>query len=308
MNLEECLPPELLPAAFTRIAIGESGAGVYRVESAGTTYVLKIAPDRQTTDIWRANVEIQRVAATAGVAPQIIHVDELRRAVLSEHIVDRGFPMRLMTPTTRVAAITEMAGTLRRLHDAPVPANALAIRPREALREVRGRLDGFPLPAFATAVIERVLTETPPTPGPAVLSHNDVNPSNIAFDGERLVLLDWDAAGANDAYYDLATVALFFRFDDATCLSLISSHDGESVTALPARFVYLRRLVAAFCGTMMTHLARQAGHAGATDESLESAPALADIHARMRDGTLKLSTSEGRWQFGLALLKTATML
>jgi hypothetical protein len=187
-------------------------------------------------------------------------------------------------------------------------APSLASSPREALSFLSARFERFPVPAFAGEVIDRMLAEPPPPADRApVLSHNDVNPSNIAFDGERVILLDWDVAGANDPLYDLAAPAVFFRFDEQSCAKLIAAHDGQPEQELPARFLYMRRLVATLCGAMMLHLARQAGHP-TTDETLESALSLPDFYARLRTGSLDISTAEGRWQFGLALLKTATAL
>jgi thiamine kinase-like enzyme len=93
-----------------------------------------------------------------------------------------------------------------------------------------------------------LLAEEPPASGrPVVLSHNDVNPSNLVYDGEHILLHDWETSGPNDPLYDLATVALFLRMDESTCERLVAAHDGEPVARLPARFVYDRRLAGVLC-------------------------------------------------------------
>jgi aminoglycoside phosphotransferase (APT) family kinase protein len=142
-----------------------------------------------------------------------------------------------------------------------------------------------------------------------VLSHNDVNPTNLVYDGERLLLLDWDAAGLNDPFYDLAAVSVFLRMDAPTCEQLLSAYDGTPATSLPPRFLYNRRLVAAFCGTTFLHLARQGGHAGARgDETLESTTSLLELYQAMREGAVNVATAEGKWRFGLALLQYSLAL
>ncbi len=40
-----------------------------------------------------------------------------------------------------------------------------------------------------------------------VSSHNDVNPFNVLFDGDRLWLIDWEIAFRNDPFADVASVA-----------------------------------------------------------------------------------------------------
>jgi hypothetical protein len=129
--------------------------------------------------------------------------------------------------------------------------------------------------------------------------------SNLVFDGERLVLLDWDMAGPNDPFYDLAAVAMFLRMDDPTASALIAAYDAAPPAALPDGFVYARRFVAALCATIFLHLARHAGHAGG-DIPADRAPTLLDVHGLMGIGALAPNTAEGAWAFALALVRTIT--
>ncbi len=309
-ELEACLPVELRGPGTTiaPIAAGLSGAGVYRVEAAGRVYVLKVASAREPLEGWRARAEILRTAADAGVAPRVVHVDAERHAVVTELVADRSIISRFVDPATRAAAI---GAALRRVHALPIPPGAPDNEPRAFLGTIWAGLAGFPLPAWIGDVVRRALDEPPPPPDRApVLSHNDVNPSNIVYDGERILFLDWDTAGANDPFYDLATVAVFLRMDDATSAQLIAAHDQAPVAAqLPARFIYLRRIVAALCGSLFLHVARAGGHAGARGhETLDLAPTLADVHGGIRGGAISARTPDGQWQFGQALLKASAQL
>jgi len=313
-GVEACLPAALRGPTTTiaKIAAGLSGAGVYRVDAGGRSYVLKIAGPREPVDGWRARTAMLRTAADAGVAPAVVHVDDVRRAVVSERVVDRSFVARLAQPSTRDAAIGELGATLRRVHALPLPDRAIVGRePRAFLDEIWTGLRGFPLPAWTGDVVRRVLDEPPPPAERApVLSHNDPNPSNLVYDGARLLLLDWDNAGANDPFNDLAAVAVFLRMDDATCAQLIAAHDEAPVAAsLPVCFVYLRRAIAALCGAMFLHVARASGHSGACgDDTFDLAPTLADVHGSMSAGLLSARTSAGQWSYGQALLKASARL
>ncbi len=221
MTLEACLPAELRgdTTTITKIAAGLSGAGVYRVDASGQTFVMKVAREGEPLAAWSRKLHIQRLAADAGVAPRIIHVDEDRRAVLSAFVADRSFPAYYWDPRTHDAAIALLGQTVRRIHDIPLPLDADALDPREFLATIwHGPLAGFAVPAFFSDAVRRVLEEDPtPSDRAPVLSHNDVNPTNLVYDGEHLVLLDWDTAGPNDPYYDLAAASLFLRMDEATC-------------------------------------------------------------------------------------------
>jgi aminoglycoside phosphotransferase len=284
MELQDCLPDELRGATIIPITKGLSGAGVYRVTAGDRVCVLKVGVDR---------VAIQRAAAEAGLAPRIIHVDVERRAFVSELIADRGFAAFYMM--LREPALELLGETLRRVHELPVEGTPAD--PRGFLETLHGRLAGYAVPAFARDFMARMRDEEPPPADrPLVQSHNDVNPANLVYDGERLLLLDWDVAGPNDAHYDPATIALFMRMDDEACQRLLA------LPKVPPRFRYFRRLVGALCGGIMLAFARDGGHAG---DAAAGALPLIDVYTQIRTGTLSPATPDGKWVFGLALIRAA---
>ena len=85
MSLEACLPPSLRGSEtrMTRISDGISGAQIYRVDADGRAFVLKIAAPDEDQRSWHRTLEIRRRAAAAGLTPELIHVEEARRAVLT---------------------------------------------------------------------------------------------------------------------------------------------------------------------------------------------------------------------------------
>ena len=307
-ELRDCLPAALRSKAtsITRVAAGLSGAGVFRVEADGRAFVLKRSSTTDPIESWRARLAIQQQAADAGIAPTIVHVDESRRAVLSEFVEDRSFPALLTNPGTRGDAIELLARMLRTVHELPMPADAPRSDARAFLATtwdaVRGR---SALPAFVGAIIERAIASEPPPPAPLpVVSHNDVNPSNLRFDGERLMLLDWDACGVQEPLYDLATIALFFRMDDESCRRLLGAYEGRAIAEIPARFTYDRRIIGALCGAMFLMLAtRDATPVLTGGETLETMPTLAEFYQRMRAGELSPATADGQRMFAMAMLR-----
>ncbi|HEX8699579.1 MAG TPA: phosphotransferase [Myxococcaceae bacterium] len=313
MSLETCLPAELRgpSTTITRIAAGASGAGVYRVEASGQAFVLKVSDESEPLAGWLRKLQRQQLAANAGLAPRIVHVAEARRAVVSAFVVDRSFPALYANPSTHETAIAQLGQTVRRVHQLPLPPDTEQKNPREFLTATWSGLTAtVALPSFAGDAVQRVLQEEAPVPERApVLSHNDVNPTNLVYDGEKLLLLDWETAGTNDPFYDLATISVFLRMDEATCHKLLAAYDGKPFSRLPARFAYDRRMVAVLCGATFLQLARQSGHAGATGgETLGSTLSLLEVYQRMMTGSLNLATGEGRWCFGLALMKDSFAL
>jgi aminoglycoside phosphotransferase (APT) family kinase protein len=314
VSLEASLPAELrLPSTrITPIGAGLSGAGVHRVEAAGRTFVLKLSGQDVPLADWQRRVDIQKLAAKAGLAPAVVHVDEPTRAVVSAFVVDRSIFAHYGDPRTREAALAQFGQTIRRVHDLPMPPHASFRDPRELLASIaaEARAASFAQPRFVEDAIGRMLGDDGPVcERPIVLSHNDVNPTNLVHDGERLLLLDWETAGPNEPFYDLAAISVFLRMDSATSEKLLAAYDGVPACNLPARFGYNRRLLATLCGSIFLRVARQSGHAGATgEEALEGTPSLGDLYQRMRSGSLSVATAEGQWWFGLALLKESFVL
>ena len=312
-RLAACLPDALRGASTTisKVSVGLSGAGVYRVDAGGGAFVLKVAGASGTDEDWRRKVRIQQLAADAGLAPRIVHLDEERRAVVSDFVADRGFLAIYWDPRTQDGALDQLGESVRRIHALPVPGDAT---PGDALSFLAGASaalgDGFPLPAFVRDAIARVIAEPPPIRDRAiVLSHNDVNPTNLVYDGTRLLFLDWETAAPNDPWFDLASIAVFMRMDSARCRRLVGAYEGAPVTHLPAGFEYNRRLMAAMCGANALRMARQAGHPGAAgDELLETTPGIGELYQRLRAGELNLATPAGMWAFGLAFAKASIAL
>jgi aminoglycoside phosphotransferase (APT) family kinase protein len=312
VSLYACLPAELRGprTTITKIAAGFSGAGIHRVDVDGRAYVLKVTAEEQPLADWGLRLCILRAAADAGLAPRVVHVDEPRRAIMSEFVADQSFPRLYRDPRTHGAALALLGETLRRVHAIPVPPEAAPSRPRELLGSMwSGLWSKATLPRFVIEVVERALAEPPPpaerTP---VLSHNDANPTNLVFDGERILFLDWDVAAPNDPLYDLAVVSLFLRMNEETCRRLVASHDAAPPSSLSPTFLYFRRLTGVMLGVGFLSLARQGGHDGTGPETLDAVPPLADFYQKLQTGALSLGTGDGRWAFGLGLMKEAFAL
>lgn len=183
---------------------GVSGAGVFLVEAGDRRFVLRLegepSPLRNPHQY-----DSMRIAAEAGLAPQVHYLDVDDRVVMMDFIEDRG------------------------LEDFPGGPPALA----QASGALLKRLQGLPrFPGFMEYpdIVGRVWTHVCKTglfadgvldaasqrlaeirkayvldAGAYVSSHNDFLPRNLLFDGERLWLIDWENASCNDPLIDLAT-------------------------------------------------------------------------------------------------------
>lgn len=99
-------------------------------------------------------------------------------------------------------------GHKKKLSKKEIRALAIAIK---KLHSIKLRKKPIKFPKEVTRKTKRFRQEL-------VLSHGDLNVRNVLF-GTRVKFIDWEYAGVNDKYFDLATVSKEFKFSkrDEAC-------------------------------------------------------------------------------------------
>ena len=134
-----------------------------------------------------------------------------------------------------------------------------------------------------------------------VVSHNDVNPVNVLWDGARVWLVDWEVTALGHPYYDLATVALFLRLGDDVALDLVARHDGMPLDERSrASFRALRQLIGLLGGLTFLSFVDDLSVLPAPRQA--HAPSLGACYEAMRAGELDMQSPRGLASMGLALL------
>jgi aminoglycoside phosphotransferase (APT) family kinase protein len=285
---------------------GLSGASVYDVATDAGEFVVRVLPLPETNlEQWHRHITLLRLVAGADIAPHLAWVDEGARTTVSPKITGT-LPAALADPATRPLAIASVVETLARLHRLPplgfAPADPIA--ESRALWREQSVKPGFPAwasPAVRLIDHAAVLLEADPRRVP---SHNDMNPTNVLWDGARAWLVDWDASGLTHPYYDLAVFSMFLRLDDAVALDLLARQEDARISPEQAdTFRALRRLGAILLGTMLFRLAGEL--TAVAPQHLDETPSLLQFYARLRTGELALRSPFGQAMFGAAMLKEA---
>jgi aminoglycoside phosphotransferase len=288
---------------FEPITHGLSGAGVYAVTTSRGEYVLRVQAHKPEAS-FPQQLRILRRAADSGVAPAVIHSDESARALVSVRVPGVPVAIALADPEQREPVFASVVDCLRRLH-ALDPSDVSERDPisyaHEALEAGRGRA-GFPPWAMSLAPVLDAIAEVLERDPRRVVSHNDVNPVNVLWDGMRAWFVDWEVAGLGHPYYDLAALALFLRLSDEVALELCARHDGSPLDERSREsFRALRRLVGLLGG--FTFLGMVDDLRVLTAPTPADAPSLGDCYKAMRSGQLDMQSPLGQGSFGLALLR-----
>jgi aminoglycoside phosphotransferase (APT) family kinase protein len=283
------------------ITQGGSGALIYRVEVDDRPYLLRLERRRDGYDDGGRGYICMRTAAEAGIAPPLIAADSAGGFAIMEF---RPAKSLFNYPTGREGLMRDLGALVARLQaTATFPEvgdyRAILTGMFDSLigsgRFKSGLLDAHRAGlARLTEAFSWDATKT-------VSSHNDLNPGNIIFDGERLWLVDWELAFRNDAFVDIANLANYLAPTDELRDALLRSWLGrEPDRFVRARLVLARQLVR--IGYACLTLIVTAGVPRVEPDGDLSAPSLAEFHQMLVRGQLRMGTPENMYLYGKVYL------
>jgi hypothetical protein len=198
------------PASVTGVSpttAGASGSSTLRVDADSGAYLLRLEAGRRGFQNPARSYPCLRVAAAAGIAPVVHYADEDAGVLLMDFVVERPLASFPGGEQALVRALGHMVGQLQATAPFPPVTDDFGALVEALLDLVR---DGG---LFASGVLDghvrglaRVRAEYP-RPSALVSAHNDINPRNVLFDGERLWLVYWELAFRNDPLADVANIA-----------------------------------------------------------------------------------------------------
>ncbi|RFZ91738.1 hypothetical protein D0C36_09775 [Mucilaginibacter conchicola] len=285
------------------LAGGLSASSVYKIKVNGCYYTLK--SDTPSVPVNDLSASCMEVAALAGIAPPVIYLDKSSGISITAFI--EQMPLSSVYGSAE-ALLPQLANTIRAIHSLPVFEKDGNLK-----NTVDGLLHQFKTAATLTGpVIDECLAlyntikENYPWDDPGrVSSHNDLNPNNIIFDGQKIWVIDWDAAFKNDRYVDLAIAANFYVSTDEQEHIFLSAYFENDLTDYhKARFFIMRQICRLVYAMLMFQLADK-GRLNGTPHDNDMHANLADIKKRLGNGSLSLATYDGQLLLGKALWNEA---
>ncbi len=248
--------------AWTRrsVAVRQLPGGVsnvnYVVTVDGAEYVVRMPGERtQLLGIDRANeAEAAGRAAALGIGPPVF--GELPGVGT---LITRLVPGHHVSADQFVERLPEVVALLRRFHDSGPISGAFPIHRVVEWHARDAGAHGVIAPSSyerlhqASRRIERAFAAAPM---PAIPCHNDLLPENVLFAADRVWLLDFEYAGMNDVFFDLANLSVNAGFTPATDEQLLRLYFGDITTAAWAR-LQLMKIMSEF-RTGMWAVAQQA--------------------------------------------------
>ena len=276
------------PNSLSPLSGGASGASIFRVESKDGRYLLRIEGPPSPLRNPHQYISM-RMASDAGIAPMLLHLDEPNGIVVTQFIEER--PLKSF-PGGRPALAEALGALLGRLQASPVfpyfvDYPALVI-------QLIAHVDRTGL--FAPGLLDVHWNRLADIankwkPETLVSSHNDPNPRNILFDGERLWLIDWESAYRNDPFIDIAIVldslAPTPQLEDIVLRAWLGRAPDA---AFRERLDIARALIRLYYAGVL--LSASATLPRAQPDGALSAPTLPQLRSAIAEGRIKTGTAE----------------
>ncbi len=165
----------------------------YLVVAEGVKYIVRklLRKDRDREWEWI----VQQLVYKEGITAKPIFFDREEGMMVSSYL--EGIHLQKMNEKH----LRQVAKTLQKLHTLSIQSS-----PIELMTDIQPIAD---------------------YPKEYVLCHNDLNPKNIIF-AKDVYLIDWEYAGINDRYFDLASVCIEFGLDEEMHRVFLEAYfDGE---------------------------------------------------------------------------------
>ena len=175
----------------------------YLLKTSNKSYIIRVFKSNESVNISRKfEYQIQKKANNLGIAPRPIFLNEQFMIYLYE----KGIHKTKLS----IVELKNLVSKIKKFHIFKTTAKAYDLK--QDLKNYSNRLETRKSKKLinecfkSIKILEKQKYE-------AVLTHHDLNPKNIIFSKNSLKIIDWEYAGVNDRFFDLATICIEFKLN-----------------------------------------------------------------------------------------------
>lgn len=174
----------------------------YKIITVKKEYLLRVFKDDTTVNISRDfEFCIQKKVAKKGIAPKPF-VLNLKRSFMITEFINGTHKYQLNNQE-----LIKLIKTIKKIHTFKI-----AKKEYDFKKDFKTYSEGLKDRSSQKLIKESLseLKKIKKYPKKLVLTHHDLNAKNIIFTKNKLKIIDWEYAGANDLFFDLASVCCEF--------------------------------------------------------------------------------------------------
>ena len=214
----------------------------YRIDVDQEAFVLRLAgTDTELLGIDRAaEVEACRVAAEAGVGPEVVAFEPDLGCIVTRFVSGSPIPENELG---HEAVMRSVVASIRAIHGSrPIRATFPVFRVVEEFRDIAAER-GVEVPAEyddAHAVAGRIEGSFAAAPAPLTTCHNDLLNANFLLEGDHTWIVDYEYAGMGDPFFDLGNLSINNDLDEDAQALLLRMYFGDVRDVHRARLALMR--------------------------------------------------------------------
>ncbi len=201
---------------FSPLQGGLSGASLFVAESHEQKCVIRFFEHLTKTGAQEL-IAAQKTASDCGYGPQVFWSDAEQQVLVMDFIQAE--------PANPQNTIKDLAALLKKIHSSPLIIDSDRIWKRtyfvlDKLKKVQQSLISInEIEKCLNNLIEKVSVDFKPT-----TCHRDLNPGNLIFSKGQYFAVDYDSAGIDDPYIDIAQIALWYCHTPAKETELLAAY------------------------------------------------------------------------------------
>lgn len=283
---------------------GLSGSPVYKLVVDGRPFVLRLMQEVSLLHNPLRQLTSMQLASERELTPCLHYVDLELAVSISAFVEHQPALANLRHDAGQAGSFGDL---LRRLHSGPAFPEFL-----DGFQMIQGGLQqltqaGVALPSLiqdlvaehepVTLALQPHLTSAP--------CHNDLNPGNVLFDGQRFWLIDWEGACMGDPMLDLAGAIHWFMLDAGQEAALLNAYFQRSPSQQELAKLALMKQVSWCLYALIFLLTSLQGERAGVDEAIDrqELPSFGQALGAIGRGEMRLQEADMRRRLSLVMAK-----
>lgn len=192
----------------------------YKLKTSKKTYLIRKFISNETVNIDREfEFEIQKKAYKKGIAGKPLFLDKDKNFMVCEFLKGKH------KKSINVQEIKHLTKTIKKLHN--IKSNVKSYDLKKVLNDYKIILNTKEAQKSVN-ICKKELKKLKKNKKTLVTTHHDLNPRNILFHKNSVKFIDWEYAGVNDSFFDLATLCFEYKLNKKEQNILLKSYQKRA--------------------------------------------------------------------------------